>query len=365
MNSFEVAIENIIEQAGFKGAKRIKLMEDASTRTYERLVLGDKTAILMKAPAGNENPPCPIDADENERNLLGWNAQSRLAASRVEAFVAIGEYLRMLGFSTPEIYSSDVYEGLAVIEDLGNVLFAEILKDQPNTKQECDYYKIAAEVLAKLHEIKPPKTLPAPQGVWPILEFDKLALRVNADLFIDWVPKFLGKDEFSKDIHDEWFALTEEIIDEILTHPRAITLRDYHAENILWLEGREGLARIGLLDFQDAVYGFKAWDFTMLLHDARRDVSQDAFIVTIDTYIAKTGVSKDEFIHQLELQGAINIMRIIGIFSRLIKRDGKNKYREFMPRMIDHLLSVLGNKKLARLKAWIEKYAPLEELRQA
>lgn len=364
-NSFEIAIEKTLQESGFAGAKRIILNEDASTRAYERLELDGRTAILMKAPVGAENPPCPIDANEEEREALGWNALSRLASSRVEAFVAIGDFLRINGFTTPEIFACDVAEGVAVIEDLGDNLFAEVLKNQPDTQKEILLYEKAGKLLACLHEIEVPKTVPAPNGEWPILAYDKLALRVNVDLFVDWVPQLLAKQEFSAEVLSEWRTITDNIIAEVLTHPRAFTLRDYHAENIIWLPEREGLEKIGLLDFQDAVNGFRAWDFAMLLHDARRDVSYDAARSCINAYLSETKMDAGAFYHQLEMQGAINAMRILGIFSRLIKRDGKARYREFMPREIGHLLSVLGNSKLTDLKIWIEKYAPLEELRNA
>lgn len=362
MNSFEIAIENLIKESGFEGATRIKLMEDASTRTYERLVLKDKSAILMKAPPGNENPPCPANADIDERFELGWNALSRLAASRVEAFVAIADFLSQSGFSTPKIYASNIKEGIAIIEDLGNNLFATVLAAQEDTKEEEKLYILAGQLLAKLHGLNIPKSLKAPEGEWPILDFDSIALTVNADLFVDWVPKFLGLEEYSQETLASWAEIRSWLIAQILNQPRAFTLRDYHAENMLYLPQREGIKQIGLLDFQDAVLGFRAWDFSMLLHDARRDVSPIAHEAAIKAYIEATGANEQELRDEIDFQGAINILRIIGIFSRLVKRDKKEKYRAFMPRMVAHLNAVLKNKKLERLKAWIDKYAPLEKL---
>ena len=361
MTSFEAAIENIIEKSGFKGCERIKLMDDASTRSYERLVKDGKTAILMKAPPENEIPPCPKDADVATRFELGWNALSRLAASRVEAFVAIADFLQNKGFSTPEIYAADCVNGVAVLEDLGNDLYAEILKGD-GIANEDKLYTAAGELLAYLHELDIPKILPAPNTEWPILDFDELALSVNADLFVDWVPKYLGLEDYSQEVLASWAEVRSAIIAKILNHPRAFTLRDYHAENMLWLDGRDGIGKIGLLDFQDAVLGFRAWDFSMLLHDARRDVSKSAHEAAIKAYVAKTNINEAALRHELDLEGSINILRIIGIFSRLIKRDGKDKYRQFMPRMIGHLNAVLENPELANLKNWIQKHAPLNEL---
>ena len=357
--SFEETIERVMVQAGFVGAVRTPLAQDASTRSYERISLNGRYAILMKAPLGNEssNPPCPPDAGEATRKLLGWNALSRLAASRVDAFVAVGDHLTRHGFSAPKILAVDAAIGVAVIEDLGNDLYANIIAD--GNADEVQLYHAAGETLAALHAITPPKTLASPLKPWPILDFDRIALRENADLFVEWTPKFLGKDAVSAEDHATWCAIRDDLIGEILTQPRAFTLRDYHAENVLWLPERNGIARVGLLDFQDAVHGYRAWDFAMLLHDARRDVSPDAYSAAVRAYLDKTGANESDFATELAIQGAINALRILGIFSRLVGRDNKQRYREFMPREAGHLAAVMNHPRLRDLKSWVEKNAPL------
>lgn len=359
MTSFDQTIIAVMNQAGFGGASRNPLAQDASTRAYERVAQHGKTAILMKAPPGNEgaNPPCPLDADEATRKTLGWNALSRLAASRVEAFVAVGDHLAAHGFSAPKILAVDAGAGVAVIEDLGNDLYANVIAE--GRADEVELYAAAGDTLAALHAIAPPSALPSPLGPWPILDFDRIALRENADLFVEWTPKFLGKTAVSGDEYGAWCAIRDDLISEILTQPRAFTLRDYHAENVLWLPQREGVARVGLLDFQDAVHGYRAWDFAMLLHDARRDVSPSAHSAAVRAYLDKTGANESEFASELAVQGAINALRILGIFSRLVGRDGKQRYREFMPREAGHLGAVMGHPRLKDLKNWVEKNAPL------
>jgi N-acetylmuramate 1-kinase len=357
--SFDETIIAVMAQAGFGGAVRDPLAQDASTRAYERIAHHGTTAILMKAPPGNEgaNPPCPPDADEATRKALGWNALSRLAASRVEAFVAVGDHLAAHGFSAPKILAVDAAVGVAVIEDLGNDLYANVIAE--GRADEVALYSAAGETLAALHAIAPPSTLPSPLGPWPILDFDRIALRENADLFVEWTPKFLGKPAVSGEDYTTWCAIRDDLIGEILTQPRAFTLRDYHAENVLWLPERDGIARVGLLDFQDAVHGYRAWDFSMLLHDARRDVSPAAHSAAVRAYLDKTGASEADFARELAIQGAINALRILGIFSRLVGRDGKQRYREFMPREAGHLAAVMGHPRLKDLKNWVEKNAPL------
>jgi hypothetical protein len=151
--------------------------------------------------------------------------------------------------------------------------------------------------------------------------------------------------------------LRDGLIVKALGFPRAFTIRDYHAENLLWLPNRQGLQRVGLLDFQDAVRGWRAWDFSMLLHDARRDVSPAANDAAIRTYLDATGAGEAEFQRELAVLGALNVMRILGIFSRLMARDGKMRYRAFMPRMWGHLKRTLQNPALEDARAFVEAVA--------
>ncbi len=360
--AFAAATARVMSAAGFAEARRDPLDQDASTRSYERLVRPDgRTAMLMKAPRDNESDgPCAPLATEAERLARGWNWTSRLAASRVEAFAAVSAHLRQLGLSAPEVLAVDETAGVAVVEDLGGGVLAALLQDQPG--EEVGLYALAGELLASLHAMPVPASLPAPGGDWHLLDFDRLALRVNADLFVEWVPQLLGGRPYGAQTLQTYQAVTGTIIDKILMHPRALTLRDYHAENLIWLPRRAGLAQIGLLDFQDAVHGYRAWDFTMLLHDARRDVTPAAHEAALAAYVAATGASRGALEQELALQGAINVLRIIGIFARLIHRDSKGRYRRFMPRMVGHLRAVLREPMLADLAAWIEQHAPLQAL---
>lgn len=285
---------------------------------------------------------------------MGWNAVARLAASRVEAFGAVAEYLRSIGLAAPEIYGMDAAAGYAVLEDLGDDLYANVIGKGAD---EIPLYQAAAELLAHVHAAQAPAKLTAPDGaVWPLLDYDALALEVNADLFVEWLPRAenIRIDDAAR---VRWEKVRDGLIVKALGFPRAFTIRDYHAENLLWLPERQGLQRVGLLDFQDAVRGWRAWDFSMLLHDARRDVSPAAHEAAIRAYLDLSGVSEAEFKRELSVLGAINVMRILGIFSRLTARDGKLRYREFMPRMWGHLRRTLENPALADARAFVEEVA--------
>jgi hypothetical protein len=346
-------LQRLLEQTGFAEAERAPLAGDASTRSYERLRLGERRAVLMNAPP-KEDPPCPPGATPAQRRTMGWNAVARLAASRVEAFAAVAAYLKSIGLAAPEIYGMDAAAGYAVLEDMGDDLYANVIG---KGAEEIPLYQAAAELLAHVHAAEAPAKLVAPGGaVWPFLDYDALALEVNADLFVEWVPKAenIRIDDAAR---GRWEKVRDGLIVKALGFPRAFTIRDYHAENLLWLPERVGLQRVGLLDFQDAVRGWRAWDFSMLLHDARRDVSPAAHDVAIRTYLDLTGDNEAEFQRELSVLGAINVMRILGIFSRLTARDGKMRYREFMPRMWGHLARALQNPALADTRAFVQDVA--------
>ncbi|MDX2275861.1 MAG: phosphotransferase [Hyphomonadaceae bacterium] len=348
------ALARLLKETGFAAAERRPLAGDASTRRYERLAFGDRKAVLMDAPPSAESAPCPPGATPLERRGLGWNATARLAASRVEAFVAVAAYLKSLGLAAPEIYGADLEAGYAVIEDLGDDLYANIIAS--GKAPEIPLYEEAARVLAHVHAAPLPSRLTGPGGAsWPLLEYDALALEVNADLFVEWISR-AADVSISDAARARWEPIRDALIVKALGFPRAFTIRDYHAENLLWMPQRDGLARVGLLDFQDAVRGWRAWDFTMLLDDARRDVSPAARQAAIRAYLDASGVDDAPFQRELAVLGALNTMRILGRFAQLA-HDGKPRYLAFMPRMWAHLARNLQHPALEDARAFVSEIA--------
>ena len=348
------ALEALLERSGFAGAERTTLAGDASTRRYERLALGDRRGVLMDAPPSAESSPCPPGATPEERRGMGWNATARLAASRIEAFAAVAAHLTKIGLAAPEIYGIDLAAGYAVLEDLGDDLYARVI---PEGADEVALYEAAAEALAVAHQAPMPLKLDVPGGgSWPLLEYDALALEVNADLFVDWLPRAANDVRISDAQRARWEKLRDALIVKALGFPRAFTIRDYHAENLLWLPEREGVQRVGMLDFQDAVKGWRAWDFSMLLHDARRDVGSAAYEAALDAYLDRTGTEDAPFRRELAVLGALNAMRILGRFAQLA-HDGRTKYAAFMPREWGHLAACLKHPALAEARAFVEDVA--------
>lgn len=346
-------LEVFLAGAGWGAAARAPLGQDASTRRYVRLTRDNgATALLMDAPPV-EPPICQPEMDEAARRDLGWNAMTRLAASRVDAFVAIAGHLRELGLGAPNIFAHDSDAGFALIEDFGaGREFARLI--ERGAADETVLYVAAAETLAKLHAAPVPEVIAANGEDWPLLDFDAVALRANADLYADWLPQHGGGAALRGEMRARWEAARDGLVAEAEAFPRVFTLRDYHAENLLWLEG----GRVGLLDFQDAVRGWDAWDLAMLTQDSRRAVSAEAREAAIARYLDLTGKSRSGFDERLAVIGTLNALRIAGVFARLMIRDGKPRYGDFLPRQMALLAQNLEHDAAAEMRAFVKEATP-------
>ena len=352
-----------LKAAGLAQASREPLPGDASTRRYERLRLpSGPTLMLMDAPPAAESPVCDPAWSEAERRAAGWNAMARLAAGRIDAFAGASAFLRNQGLSAPAIEAFDADQGLAVIEDFGDGVFARLIEQG---QDERELYFAAVDAQARLHEVAPPPVLAVYGLSWPLLPYDAVALKAGADLFVDWQPKLNPGLDFSAEARAEWDQLWAAIAGRGEAGASVFAHRDFHAENLLWLPQRTGAARAGMIDFQDAVLAHPSWDLHSLLQDARRDVSPDLEQAALDRYFAQRAavggdVDRETFMADYAALAALNEARILGVFARLIVRDGKPRYRQFMPRMWGQLQRNLQNPALADLKRWFDRHVPME-----
>ena len=350
----EAAKARFLADCGLGTARREPLAGDASTRAYVRLhPPGGPPLILMDQPPVLETPICPPEATDAERRALGYNAAARLAAGSVAAFVTTAAYLRDQGLSAPRIVAFDVDAGLAVLEDLGDGLFATLIA---RGQAEGPLYEAAVDVQAQLHEQRPPDILEAEGVTWPLLAYDALALKVATDTFLEWWPKFSGLGPFSPDAVAEWDALWAPVWVRGEAGASVFTHRDYHAQNLLWLPERHGAARVGLLDFQDALRAHPAWDLTHLLQDARRDVSPELEASMLERYLAaRPGTDREGFLADYRALAVSNAARILGrVFARQALL-GRAQYKAFMPRTWRYLERNLTDPALAGLKAWFDR----------
>jgi tRNA threonylcarbamoyl adenosine modification protein YjeE len=339
-----------LQQAGFGEAERCRMQGDASTRSYDRIALAGRRAILMNAPRRPDGPPV--------RAGKPYSAIAHLAED-VRPFVAMARGLRARGLSAPEILHADLDAGLLLLEDLGNELV--VVGDPPRPIPA--RYAAAVDVLVVLHRQK----LPALLAILPSLDYrlppyDLDAFLIEAELLLDW---YLPRQNVGvlvamrADFVALWRAALQSAIDSEPTW----VLRDFHSPNLLWLPERAGFARIGLLDFQDAVMGPPAYDLASLLQDARVDVPEEFEAAELHRYAQGRrradpnfdGAAFEALYAMLAVQRAT---KILGIFARLDRRDGKPQYLRHMPRVWGYLRRSLAHPALAPLRAWYDGHVP-------
>ncbi|MBW8709221.1 MAG: phosphotransferase, partial [Alphaproteobacteria bacterium] len=254
MSDRQAAMTDFLKRSGWGDALVTPLPGDASTRRYARLAMGKRKAMLMDQPQDAEAPTAPADAGEETRRALGYNALARLAGADCARFAAAAAWLRGHGLAAPDIYAADHASGFVILEDLGDALFADVLADGAD---EEELYKAAVEVLATIHASDAPVSLSSDK---PLFAYDQAAQVAETDLLVEWfLPLALGRkatDSETEQHRKLWRAALAGIGEE----RRVFVHRDYHAQNLLWLPERDGVARVGLIDFQDAVAGSAAYD---------------------------------------------------------------------------------------------------------
>ncbi|MFT4074854.1 MAG: phosphotransferase [Asticcacaulis sp.] len=347
MSDREALKQSFLTTHGFGDAERHPLPGDASTRRYERLIRTDgRRFMLMDQPPTGAVPCAPGDTVD-ERCTKGYFALARLSGGRLEAFVAVAQYLRGQGLSAPEIIAADTANGLLISEDLGDNLFVSLIE---KGEAEAPLYLAAIEVQAKLHETSPPDIL---AGGWPLLVYDGLALKTGADVFTEWYPQYDRSISLNDQALTEWEGLWAPRRKRAEAGANVFIHRDFHAENLIWLPQRDGVARVGLIDFQDALRAHPSWDLLSLLQDARRDVSPALETLCLEHYFAlRRHVDRADFMHDYNALATLNAARILGVFARLVTRDGKPKYEAFIPRMWGHLKRNLAAEGMADLRDW-------------
>ncbi|HXC55233.1 MAG TPA: phosphotransferase [Rhizomicrobium sp.] len=351
------AMQTFLAGAGWGGAARRPLPGDASTRRYVRLAQNGRRAMLMDQPPGAETPAAAANATPDERRALGYNAVARLAGADCARFVAAANYLRRRGLSAPEILAADPKEGFVLLEDLGDGLYADVVE----SSNELELYRGAAEVLATLHADRAPAVLPPDKDLHA---FDETAMLAEVDLLTDWfLPVGMNRAATPEEVESHR-ALWRSVLAPMLAAPPVFVHRDYHAQNLLWLPQRSGIARVGLIDFQDAVAGAKAYDLISLVEDARRDVAPEVGAATTTHYLETmraqgTALDEEDFRAQMAVMAAQRNAKIVGIFARLFKRDGKERYLGYLPRVWGYLNRDLDHPALAPLKAWYDARIPM------
>jgi hypothetical protein len=351
------AIAEFLHGAGWQDAVLTALPGDASTRRYWRVAVPGRRAMLMDQPQGAEAPASPPGASAEQRRALGYNAVARLAGADCGRFVAAADYLRGLGLSTPEVYAADTAQGFVLLEDLGDDLYTDVLA---RGGDEHALYAAAVDALVRLHATPAPASLASGK---PLYAYDELALLAETDLLTEWFLPVASGRAASPDETETHRALWRDALRALPLKAAVFVHRDYHAQNLLWLPGRAGAARAGMIDFQDAVAGSPAYDLASLVEDARRDVAPSLHAAMTQHYLgqmARQGqaVDADAYRAEMAVIAAQRNAKIVGIFARLYRRDGKPRYLAHLPRVWNYLTRDLGHPALAALKAWYDRVIP-------
>lgn len=346
------AVRAFCEEAGWGKAEITYLQGDASARTYARITDGDRAAILMDSPAMPDGPAI--------RGGMPYSAIAHLAES-VTPFVAVAAALRERGISVPEIFAQDLENGFLVIEDLGDLVFGAAIAGGAD---ERELYLAATDVLVALRRAPPAAAQPVSDTAdYALASYDAGALGIEVELLLDWLwPMVLGTPVADGD-RAAFLALWTPLFEFVGQLPPGWVLRDYHSPNLIWLPDRDGAARVGVIDFQDAVRGPAAYDLAALGQDARRDISPALEEAVRDHYCAGVGASdpnfdRQRFLTAYAILGAQRNTKILGIFARLARRDGKRAYLQHIPRVSAYLDRNLLHPALADLRGWYEKHLP-------
>ena len=344
-----LGVARLIERAGFSDARREFLQGDASIRAYERLTRPTgETAILMISPPRPDGPVLRFGKP--------YAAIAKLAPD-IRAFIAMDEGLRSLGYSAPALIAYSIEEGLALIEDFGAATIAQ------NGAPDGARYAPAIALLADLHGRDLPPTLTAGDEPYEPPVYDIEAMLVEVELVLDWYAPAIARVTPPSGARMQFLAIWRELLQPILAEPTMWTLRDYHSPNLHWLPDRQGLKRIGLIDFQDAVIGPPAYDVVSLLQDARVDVPEDLEMRLAALYMRRrTGADPafdaQRFAAAYAAMGAQRATKILGLFARLDKRDGKADYLRHLPRIERYLKRNLAHPLLQPLALWYQNHLP-------
>lgn len=343
------AVRRFLDASGYRDAERRRMTGDASSRSYERLIREGRSVLLMNCPRRPDGPPI--------RDGKPYSAIVHLAED-VVPFIAMARGLRARGFSAPEILAADRNAGLLILEDLGNEFVAAGHPPAPVEER----YAAAVDVLLALHREALPETLPVEPGLdYALPHYDTDALLTEVELLLDWYLPRLGAPLTSAK-RDAYLALWHDALTPVVDGPRTWVLRDYHSPNLLWLPRRKSTDRIGLIDFQDAVIGSPAYDLASLLQDARVDVTETMELALFGRYMRARMREPDfdaaMFARLYATLAAQRASKILGIFARLDKRDGKPQYLRHMPRVWTYLQRALAHPALRPLAAWYDVNVP-------
>lgn len=345
------AIQEFIASGPWSGAERCFFEGDASTRRYESIRKDGSNVLLMDMPARPDGPPV--------KNGKSYSAIAHLAEN-IGAVIGINNQLFKTGYSAPQIHTFDVSAGLAIVEDLGREVFGRKIARGDDMRAPL---MAAVELLADMAKRDWPAAVPTGDGGAHLVPvYSEEALLIETDLLPSWFWPHLRGEAASEQTRRDFAELWSKVLPLAAPPKPGWTLRDYHSPNLIWLPDRTGLRRVGIIDTQDCVQGHPAYDLVSLLQDARVDIASEAAGHLLDHYCGlrkgEAGFRREEFATAFAVLGAQRATKILGIFARLSKRDGKHGYLKHIPRVAAYLQRNLQHPELRQLRHWFESHLP-------
>lgn len=317
-----------LQNAGLNQIQRLPLKSDASFRRYERIIKNEGSSLIfMDAPPEKEE---------------------------TKPFIKVANYLNEVGLSAPHIYQSDTDNGFILLEDFGDNLYEKILSDKAETSvTEEELYEAAVDALIHLHKSPIDKIQ---------LDFYDDTMQIKESMrFIDWYVSILNGENLSKKVIDEYVIILKHLIDTTKAANNVVVLRDYHAENLIWLKDRQGFKKAGLLDFQDAVIGSPAYDLVSLLEDARREISPQLADKMIARYLkAFPHYNYKDFLANYAICGIQRNLKIVGFCAAQASKHKNPYYLSLLPRVWRYINNDLKHPLLLPMKTWLNKVVPMQ-----
>ncbi len=341
-------IRAFLDESGLRGAARAPLAGDASTRAFERIAFAETTAILMNAPARSEGP-----AIYDGRS---YDAAAHRALD-VKSFVAIDLALRRAGIRAPEIRAADVEAGLLLVEDLGD----ERVVDAAGAPI-MERYEAAIDLLVYMHGRPWPDEAVLPGGGrYALPRYDRGALLVEVSLFPDWFGGKGGEAAFPPERRGDFLADWSRLLEKVGASASTWVMRDFHSPNILWQAGEPGIARVGVIDFQDALIGHPAYDVASLAQDARVALGE-ADEARLKARYLEGRKARDPKFDAVSFAIAYPVLalqratKVLGIFTRLALAEGKPGYQRHRARLKALIRRNLSDPVLSDMRLWYEPF---------
>lgn len=329
MNHRDQLRATFIYECGWGKAECTFLAGDCSNRTYYRIrSASGKTAVIMDAYGEEE---------------------------KIEEFVHISQLLNQWGCSAPHVLQVDWKNRFLLLEDLGDHTFTRCLQQGVSADT---LYEVAIDAIIHLHQ----SVAGSDFREFPSYNFQEMKEKV--DLFLHWYYPYVYKQQPSEKATLHWNEAWEEVLSLLEAGPKTLILRDFHVDNLLWLSERAGIKQCGLLDFQDAAIGPLTYDLVSLLEDVRQDVPEDLTQRLLSRYLAAfPSLDREEFMAQYYMVGAQRVIRIMGVFVRMLQKNSRSHYMQFIPRAWKWLENDLKHDNLESIRCWFEGYFPTETRR--